>query len=67
MKVSSINFPSIFETAFGNTENSAKDLLNGMKIKANEAWYLVGNLAKISAINADKETSNEKNRGCENP
>ncbi len=54
MKVSSINFPSIFETAFGNTENSAKDLLNGMKIKANEAWYLVGNLAKISAINAGR-------------
>ncbi len=54
MKVSTINFPSIFETAFGNTENSAKDLLNGIKIKRNDAWYLVGNLAKRSAVNAGR-------------
>src|SRR5450432_4742376 len=54
MKVSTINFPSIFETAYGNTENSAKDLLNGIKIKRNEAWYLVGNLAKRSAVNAGR-------------
>lgn len=51
MKVSTINFPSIFETSFGNTENSAKDLLNGIKIKSNESWYMVGNLAKRSAVN----------------
>jgi plasmid segregation protein ParM len=54
MNVSTINFPSIFETAFGNTENSAKDLLNGIKVKSNETWYMVGNLAKRSAINAGR-------------
>lgn len=54
MKVSTINFPSIFETAYGNTENSAKDLLNGIKIKRNETWYMVGELAKRSAVNAGR-------------
>ena len=33
MKVLTVNFPSVLETTFGNTENSAKDLLNGLKIK----------------------------------
>ena len=51
MNNATINFPSIFETAFGNTENSAKDLLNGLKIKRGEKWYLVGNLARKGAIN----------------
>ncbi|MEP7107817.1 MAG: ParM/StbA family protein [Ferruginibacter sp.] len=54
MKVSTVSFPSIFETAYGNTENSAKNLLNGIKIKRNDTWYLVGNLAKISAVNAGR-------------
>jgi plasmid segregation protein ParM len=49
-----ITFPSVFETAFGNTQNSAKDLLNGLKIKKNETWYLVGNMAKRNAINAGR-------------
>jgi hypothetical protein len=51
MNNTTINFPSIFETAYGNTENSAKDLLNGLKIKRGEKWYLVGNLARKGAIN----------------
>jgi plasmid segregation protein ParM len=50
MNNATINFPSIFETAYGNTENSAKDLLNGLKIKRGEKWYLVGNLARKGAI-----------------
>jgi plasmid segregation protein ParM len=49
-----ITFPSVFETAFGNTQNSAKDLLNGLKIKKNETWYLVGNMARRNAINAGR-------------
>jgi plasmid segregation protein ParM len=54
MKPLTISFPSVFETAFGNTENSAKDLLNGLKVKKNDNWYLVGNMAKRSAINAGR-------------
>jgi hypothetical protein len=54
MAVSTLNFPSIYESAFGNNESSAKDLLNGIKIKRNESWYLVGNLAKKSAVNAGR-------------
>jgi len=49
-----ITFPSVFETAFGNTENSAKDLLNGLKIKQKETWFLVGNMARRNAINAGR-------------
>ena len=33
MKILSNSFPSVFETSFGNTENSAKDLLNGLKVR----------------------------------
>jgi plasmid segregation protein ParM len=54
MKTSTINFPSVYQTAFGNTENSSKDLLNGMKIKKNENWYLVGNMAKKGGVNAGR-------------
>ena len=54
MKTSTITFPSVFETAFGNTENSAKDLLNGLKVKKDDTWYLVGNMARRSAVNAGR-------------
>ncbi len=54
MKPITISFPSVFETAFGNTENSAKDLLNGLKIKKSDNWYLVGAMAKRGAINAGR-------------
>ncbi len=57
MKIASINFPSVFETAFGNTENSSKDLLNGLKIKNGNTWYLVGNLAKIGGVNPGRITN----------
>jgi len=54
MKVSTITFPSVFESAFGNTENSSRDLLNGLKIKNENIWYLAGNLAKRGGINPNK-------------
>lgn len=49
-----ITFPSVYETAYGNTENAAKDLLNGMKVKKDDAWYLVGNMAKRNSVNAGR-------------
>ncbi|HVI49562.1 MAG TPA: ParM/StbA family protein [Chitinophaga sp.] len=61
MKVSTISFPSVFETAFGNTENSSKDLLNGLKIKKDDSWYLVGNLAKRGGINPSRITNASPN------
>ncbi len=54
MQTTTFTFPSVYETSFGNTENSAKDLLNGLKVKKNELWYLVGNMAKRGAINAGR-------------
>jgi len=57
MKVLPISFPSVFETAYGNTENSAKDLLNGLKIKKDENWYIVGNLARRGGINPGRITN----------
>ncbi len=57
MKTTTLSFPSVFETAFGNSENSAKDLLNGLKIKNNDNWFLVGNLAKKGGINAGRITN----------
>ena len=57
MKVSPISFPSVFETAYGNTENSSKDLLNGLKIKKDENWYIVGNLARRGGINPGRITN----------
>lgn len=51
MNISSTNFPSVFESSFGNTENSSRDLLNGIKIKHNNNWYLVGNLAREGGVN----------------
>jgi len=57
MKTNTLSFPSVFETAFGNSENSAKDLLNGLKIKKDETWYLVGNMAKRGGINPGRVTN----------
>jgi plasmid segregation protein ParM len=57
MKTITLSFPSVFETAFGNSENSAKDLLNGLKIKKDNNWYLVGNLAKRGGINPGRITN----------
>ncbi|ANI89124.1 hypothetical protein A9P82_07370 [Arachidicoccus ginsenosidimutans] len=57
MDILSISFPSVFENTFGNTESSAKDLLNGLKIKKDEAWYIVGNLAKKGGISPYKITN----------
>ncbi len=51
MKILTAQYPSVFETAFGNTENSAKDLLTGIKIKSGNNWYIVGNLARNGGIN----------------
>ncbi|HWB24726.1 MAG TPA: ParM/StbA family protein [Chitinophagaceae bacterium] len=57
MKTNTLSFPSIFETAFGNTENSAKDLLNGLKLKKDNTWYLVGNLARRGGISPGRITN----------
>jgi hypothetical protein len=57
MNATTVLFPSVFETAFGNMENSAKDLINGLKIKKDNSWYLVGNLARKNGINAGKVTN----------
>ncbi len=54
MKIKTISFPSVLEPAFGNTENSAHDLLNGLKIKHRLNWYIVGNLAKTGGVNATR-------------
>ena len=54
MKVSTISFPIVFESAFGNTENSSRDLLNGLKIKNENMWFLAGSLAKKGGINPNK-------------
>ena len=54
MKIISNSFPSVFETAFGNTENSARDLLNGIRIKHDNNWFMVGNLAKKGGINPQR-------------
>lgn len=54
MNASSVTFPSVFETVFGNYESSAKDLLNGLKIKKNESWYFVGKLAQTAAVNPSR-------------
>lgn len=57
MKVSTSIFTSIFETVFGNTENSARDQLNGIKIRKDDTWYMVGNLAKKNGTNPAKITN----------
>lgn len=57
MDILSISFPSVFEHTYGNTESSAKDLLNGLKIKKDELWYIVGNLAKKGGISPYKITN----------
>ena len=57
MKVLTVNFPSVLETTFGNTENSAKDVLNGLKIKKEDTWYMVGNLAKRAGVNPNHVTN----------
>jgi hypothetical protein len=53
-EIISNSFPSVFETAFGNTENSARDLLNGIRIKHDNNWFMVGNLAKKGGINPQR-------------
>jgi len=57
MDILSISFPSVFETTFGNTESSSKDLLNGLKIKRDNNWYMVGNLAKKGGVNPHRITN----------
>ncbi len=54
MSTHSFSFPSVFEAAYGNTENTAASLLTGMKIKVDGQWYLVGDLAKKNGIDAQR-------------
>lgn len=51
MKVNTITIPSIFESSYGNAENMASGLLTGMRIKQEDKWYMVGELAKRNGIN----------------
>lgn len=57
MNIYSLTFPSVFESSFGNTESSARDLLNGIKIKRDNAWYMVGNLAKTGGVSPHRITN----------
>jgi len=57
MKVLTAHYPSVFETTFGNTENSSKDLLTGIKVKSGTNWYMVGNLAKQGGVNPGRITN----------
>src|SRR5690242_20476682 len=57
MNILSVNFPSVFETTFADSESSAKNLLNGLKIKKENAWYIVGNLAKRGGIHPTRITN----------
>ena len=57
MNILSTSFPSVYEASFGSTESSAKDLLNGLRIKKEDKWYIVGNLAKKGGINPHRITN----------
>jgi len=57
MKVITQTFPSVFETSFGFVENSAKDQLHGIKVKKDNTWYIVGDLAKKNGISAARITN----------
>jgi hypothetical protein len=54
MSIVSVQFPSVFEAAYGNTENTAASLLTGMKVKVDSQWYLVGDLARKNGVNAQR-------------
>jgi hypothetical protein len=54
MSTVSVSFPSVFEAAYGNTENTAASLLTGLKIKVDNQWYLVGDLARKNGVNAQR-------------
>ena len=57
MKLITQTFPSVFETSFGFVENSAKDQLHGIKVKKDNTWYIVGDLAKKNGISAARITN----------
>jgi len=54
MSTVSVSFPSVFEAAYGNTENTATSLLTGLQIKVDNQWYLVGDLARKNGVNAQR-------------
>lgn len=54
MKVSTLSFPSVFEPSYGNTENTANDLISGIKVRNNNLWYVIGELAKKDGLNPQR-------------
>jgi hypothetical protein len=54
MKTNFITFPSVIEATFGVSENTANSLLTGTKIKHDNLWFNVGELAKNEGTNPNK-------------
>jgi hypothetical protein len=54
MKTKSISFPSVIEATFGDSENTALSLLTGTKIKHENLWFNIGELAKNEGTNPQK-------------
>jgi hypothetical protein len=54
MKTNSISFPSVIEATFGDSENTASSLLTGTKIKYENLWFNIGELAKNEGTNPQK-------------
>lgn len=58
MKIATIVFPSVMESALVNTDNAAANLVNGLKVKkGDDEWYIVGKLAKTAGVNATRITN----------
>jgi hypothetical protein len=54
MKTKSISFPSVSEITYGISENTATKLLTGTKIKSENLWFNIGELAKNEGTNPQK-------------
>lgn len=52
--INTVTIPSLVETSFGGLELVSKDLLNGLKIKNDKQWYIVGDLAKNNGLSPQK-------------
>jgi len=48
------NIPSLVEATYGGLELLSHDLLNGLKIKNDKQWFIIGELAKNNGINPQK-------------
>lgn len=58
MKIATVVFPSVMESALVDTDNAATNLVEGLKIKKGEdEWYMAGKLAKTAGVNATRITN----------